>query len=169
MNQLFPGLPVTSSTCDAIEGIETPAWENAADTTSICCLSSAVATSAGRLNSLVPTSATCPRTPSTDDGTTLPANVSTTSFKLRSLSDPASMLREGSVLSKNMASEDWKVLRVRVAAIPKLGMPSQSTPITRARLDNVIPSKVMEPTMSPEMNRPVETNKALTSNWTGCF
>jgi hypothetical protein len=90
-------------------------------------------------------------------------NVSTTSLSLRSLTAPASMLREGSVESKNSASAELNCFTVSEQATPRLGMPSQLQPITRATFDSVSPSNVIAPSIEPEKNAPFATS--IISTW----
>ncbi len=166
-NHACPGVLTTRRICDDADGRVTPWGANAAETGPSCRLSSEAATDASRVKVPVPTSATVGRTVSIDEGRTEPAKVSTTSFNERLLTAPATMLREGSALSKKTATDESNLETSIVAAIPRLGMPSQSMPTTSARLESVTTEKLTEPSIDPEMNAPSGTKSIVTSKVAG--
>src|SRR5262249_54810726 len=118
------------------DGMVTLAAANAAETLSITSPSSSSARSAGIENWWVPLMA-MPLSTSSSGVWTLPANAASTSFAVMLLIDPATRLFDGSVESKNTATEDEKLFTSMVAATPRLGMPPQLTPICSARLESL--------------------------------
>nr|GFC41164.1 hypothetical protein [Tanacetum cinerariifolium] len=65
------------------------------------------------------------------------------------------MLLVGSALSNSTASDELKDASVSVAAMPRLGSPSQLRPMASPRLESVRPAKATDPSMEPASNAPL--------------